>query len=92
MNNCYKCKWFKEIEGEKILYRPTTLNVCTNPETFQKSGIWWPDGNSVKIDNNPPYIEVGSNFGCVNWEQKEQNEVKNLNVCLNKLLTEKNQI
>lgn len=74
MNKCYDCKWYKETETKGIFNRTDILTICSNPQTFQKTGIWYPDGNSVKIDNNPPYVEVGSNFGCINWESKDKDQ------------------
>ena len=88
MNKCFNCKWFKEIKEDNIFHRSTVLTVCTNPETFQKNGTWWPDGNSVLIQNESNNIQVGSNFGCVNWESEDQSESQILINNLKSLLKE----
>ena len=66
MEKCINCKYFKEDKQEDILgeYK---IFVCTNPETFQTSGEWWQDSNSVNVEGYDRPIYVGDNFGCVNF-------------------------
>jgi len=48
--------------------------VCDNPKTYQQNGeTFWSDGEQIALPEG--YIEellVGMNFGCVNWERKEE--------------------
>lgn len=64
MENCYKCKFYKD-------------DKCTNPETIQKTGAWFPDGNSIACYDIKD-LYVGMNFGCVNWVEQEETEVDEL--------------
>lgn len=64
MNTCYNCKFYKD-------------DLCTNPETVQKSGAWFADGNSIACYDIKE-LRVGMNFGCVNWKEQEETEVDEL--------------
>lgn len=72
---CGNCKYYKE-GTEDFLGETFKVWYCTNPETFQTKGTWWPDGNSISAyDFNGPFY-VGQNFGCVNFEEEAEPEDK----------------
>ena len=70
---CYSCKFYVEKRKKGLFGSTFKYWVCDNPKTIYQSGdIWWNDGKQIALlEGNIGELLVGCNFGCVNWEKKE---------------------
>ena len=73
MNYCHNCKFYKERSSKGFFGSIHKYWICENPKTIFKEGqIWWSDGNQIALpEGNIKELLVGCNFGCVNWELRE---------------------
>ncbi len=73
MNRCYNCKFYQERRSKGLFGHIHKYWICDNKETVQQPNeTWWPDGQKVALpEGYMTEMLVGCNFGCVNWELKE---------------------
>lgn len=75
-NICANCKFYTEKYSKGLFGNVHKYWVCDNVKTIhQNYQMWWADGEQITLGNG--YIQellVGCNFGCVNWEKKEDGE------------------
>lgn len=73
---CHSCKFYTQKTSVGFFGHHHKYWTCENPETIHQFGgineTWWSDGSKIALAKGSiDELLVGCNFGCVNWEKKE---------------------